>query len=232
MAQMQEVKVRHTFVRGAVLSALMFPLSFIGCAFESVTTEDAAPVEASTQKLVDPNGVYFADVTAMGSGCMPGTWSTTVSDDGLVFTTVFSEYQAEVDIGIRAEQKDCQLAVTLHTPSGISFSVEKFTFAGSAFLESGVNAQQSASYYFQGNRVNALNVRTRLSGPFDGDYVYDDNVLIADRVWSPCGTERDLNIATRLRVLNRANRSGFGYINTLSVDGSVELVFRLGRRTC
>ena len=74
--------------------------------------------------------------------------------------------------------------------------------------------------------------RTDLVGPFEDDYVFQDDVGLLDLVWSPCGTERMLNIPTRLQLKNNVAKTGTGYLNTLAADGSVQLHFRLYWATC
>lgn len=182
--------------------------------------------------LPNPEGVYFAEVNANGTGCPAGSWETSLSPDGETFTTTFSAYEAVVDETKMISVKDCLLAIKLHSPGGLSYSVSQFHYSGYSFLEQGVSGRQFASYYFQGNPVERDEVRSTLVGPFDDTYLFSDKIELADAVvWSPCGTTRDLNIVTRLRVQNSSPRRN-GYMNMSAVDGSTKLEFKLAWRKC
>lgn len=185
----------------------------------------------------DPNGTFFADVVANGSGCPVGTWNTRISTDGLVFTTTFSAYEARLDPPAVLGVKDCQLGIKLHSPPGRSLSVQSFSYSGYALLQRGVAARQLASYYFQGQSVQSKALRQELVGPYDQGFVFKDEVPIADAVWSECGVVRDLNVTTRL-VLESSVPGAAGYINLSAADGSIanskpgEMVLKLAWRRC
>ncbi|MET0340479.1 MAG: DUF4360 domain-containing protein [Polyangiales bacterium] len=226
-------------ILGRILPLCLAAIGVAGCApdglegDESVDDGEAQALQAPTSQttLRNPDGVYFADVTANGTGCPAGTWQTSLSPDGQTFTTTFSAYETMVDPQTMISIKDCYLAIKLHTPQGLSFSVTNFYYAGYALLEQGITGRQFASYYFQGNPVQQAQVRTDLSGPYDSSYLFTDEVPITDTVWSPCGTTRDLNVVTRLRLQNSNPRRN-GYMNLSAIDGSAKLVVKLAWREC
>lgn len=227
----------HTKSRLTLPALLMPPLllwTASGCGASAGENEAAPNLDVAVQRLEspDPEESFFADVIANGTGCPAGTWQTTISEDGKTFTTSFSAYEAILEASRSIAIRDCQLGITLHSPQGLSFAVESFYYQGYAYLDSGVTGRQTANYYFMGNPLNHAELRTDLRGPFDDDYLFQDDVGIVDLVWSPCGVERNLNVATRLRVQNNPRRTGTGYMNLLSVDGSAQLVFRLAWRSC
>ena len=198
---------------------------------QDLGVQPSASIPLAQQSITpDPNGTYFADVTANGTGCPQGTWNTRISRDGLVFTTTFSAYEARVDQDTSVSVRDCQLAIRLHTPAGRSYSVQSFSYTGFALLDPGVTGRQLSTYYFQGQPVQTPSGRTDLSGPYESDYLFKDDVPIEDAVWSPCGVERDLMINTR--ILLQSNGRGSGYMNLSAVDGSSGLVVNLASRRC
>lgn len=219
---------------GILLSGLC--VAALGCADDASNVDELA-AEAALQAgpergvVVNPAGVYFAEVTANGTGCPAGTWTTSLAPDGQTFTTSFSAYEAEVDPSRTISIKDCMLAVKLHSPQGLSYSISSFYYSGYAFLEKGVSGRQFASYYFQGNPAQTAQLRTDLVGPYDDTFLFADEVGLTDLVWSPCGTTRDLNVTTRLRLRN-GNPRASGYMNIAAVDASIKLVFKLSWRTC
>ena len=221
---------------GLVASAALVSVGAAGC---SQDTSDIEESTSSTDALTNgidvpnPNGSYFAKVTANGSGCPAGTWDASISDDGQTFTMRFSSYETTIDPGQAIAVKDCQLAIKLHSPQGLSYSVSNFYYSGYAFLDqAGMTAAQTAKYYFQGNPLASSENRSDLRGPLDKEYVFSDAIGTVDLVWSKCGLDRDLNVATRVMARNNTRKTGSGYISNTTVDGSVELKFKLSWRRC
>jgi hypothetical protein len=220
-----------------VASAALVSIGAAGCSTETGNVDqdtDATESNLGTAiNVPNPNGAYFASVTANGSGCPAGTWDAAISDDGQTFTLRFSQYETTIDPGQAIAIKDCQLAIKLHSPQGLSYAVSSFYYSGYAFLDSnGMNAAQTAKYYFQGNPIASNENRSDLRGPLDKEYVFSDNVGTVDLVWSKCGVDRDLNVATRVLLRNNTRKTGSGYISNTTVDGSVELKFKLSWRSC
>ena len=218
-------------------------LSVSGCANEPAGHDGAesdeadvaalqAPAQATTVR--SPEGSYFADVKALGTGCPLGTTNTSISADGQVFTMTFSSYDVNINPTTPDAQitKNCQLAIKLHSPNGLSFAVTSFYYSGYAFLEQGVQASQWARYYFQGNPIPPTQSnRVQLTGPYDSDFVFKDDIKIEDAVWSACGTERDLNVNTTMQIKNSTpKRSGQAIL--AAIDGSTKLELRLAWRGC
>ena len=221
---------------GMITAAALMSVGAAGC---STDTSDVEESSSSTDALgtpidvPNPNGSYFAKVTANGSGCPAGTWDAAISPDGQTFTLRFSQYETTLDVGQAIAVKDCQLAIKLHSPQGLSYSVSNFYYSGYAFLDqAGMTAAQTAKYYFQGNPLASSENRSDLRGPLDKEYVFSDKIGTVDLVWSKCGLDRDLNVATRVMARNNTRKTGSGYISNTTVDGSVELKFKLSWRRC
>jgi hypothetical protein len=218
-------------------------LSASGCATEPAghdNVESEADVSAlqapATQPatIPSPEGSYFASVVANGTGCPAGTTNTSISADGQVFTITFSAYEVKINETVPDPQitKNCQLAIKLHSPNGLSYSVNSFFYSGYAYLDQGVQASQWARYYFQGNPVPPTNSnRVTLTGPVDKDFIFKDEVKTEDTVWSACGTDRDLNIYTQLQVKNSTPKRS-GSANLTAIDGSTKLELRLSWKGC
>lgn len=195
--------------------------------------EGASAMQAGPSAMQpDPGAVTFAEVRTNGTGCPPGSANTSISADGLVFTTTFSNYFTEVNPSAELGVKDCQLEITLRMPAGMSYAVQSFYYSGYALLQEGVVGRQTASYYFQGNPVAPVESnRTDLRGPYDRPYLFTDDVPVQDRVWSPCGVERNLNVRTRVQLFNGEPRRT-GYMSLNAIDGSSKMVLKLSTRSC
>ncbi|MET0343626.1 MAG: DUF4360 domain-containing protein [Polyangiales bacterium] len=198
-----------------------------------VTDGGVTPLDGGLDGGTDaglPNGAYFASVVANGTGCPAGTWITSISPDGQRFATTFTAFEVAIHSGSEdlAITKNCVIAIALHSPAGLTFSVKSARFDGYAFLEQGVTATFRARYWFQGSPIpNANSNRTTLVGPYDSDFIFKDDVRTQDAVWSPCGTERDLNVNATLQIQNSSpKRSGYAMIGSDGYSFSLELAWR------
>src|SRR4051812_37927989 len=86
----------------------------------------------------DGDTTRFGQVVPEGEGCAGNSSSTSVSSDGLVFTTTFSAYTVQVNPGQADASRDCAFTIRVHSPSGRSVSLQSFHFSGFASLEPGV----------------------------------------------------------------------------------------------
>jgi hypothetical protein len=177
-----------------------------------------------------PSEGYFADVTAEGSGCPQGSWSTEISPDGEVVTIVFSAYELDLTPGTERITKDCDLAITVAPQRGRSYSLSSMSYSGYRFLERGVSARMAIDYAFDESSVRSTT--HELSGPLDEEYLVVDEFEPADGVLSRCGAESTLHVRTELDLENDECHEGSGYINVSALDGSAELVLDLESHTC
>jgi hypothetical protein len=173
------------------------------------------------QRIDQPQGAYFANITANGTGCPDGSWDVAISEDGETFTLRFNAYEARVSAGTAFDIKDCKIEISLASPEGTSFSVASFTYQGFVFLEKeGMSAQQTSNYFFRRERENEAN-NNDLPGPKEESYMVTDEVGPRRAAWSPCGRDETLKISTRLLLKNDENQSGEGYINSAVLDGAL-----------
>ena len=178
-----------------------------------------------------PNGVYFAEVTADGTGCPAGSWNTSISSDGQVFTMTFSAYEVQIGPELANATKDCALTMNIHSASEMSFAVLAVYYSGYALLDKGVDVRQTVRYGFHGSSADAGNSRKEFVGPYDADFVIQDDVGADKQKWSPCGAEHTLTASTQLTMKNGSPRAS-GYANMAAVDGSLRLELRLGWKGC
>ncbi|MEV4159797.1 DUF4360 domain-containing protein [Nonomuraea dietziae] len=189
----------------------------------AVLTSAVMTPAVATSSVPNPAEAYISSVSASGTGCPPGTWEAAISPDGKAFTVTFSSYETFVEPGDAASDKACTLSLNVHTPPGTSLSTVEFSYQGYALMDqAGMSATQSASYDFRGAPVPAQSVRSQLSGPHDGPYLFSDRILLHDNVASAQGATRALNAETRLVLTNNPAETGSGYFNTSSVDGTIQ----------
>ncbi len=201
------------------------PILFVGAAAQA-QVRLPAPAEPITIKKIMYNG----------SGCPLGTVAKNVSEDKQSFTLTFSEFVAEAGPGVSLSEgrKNCVATLTLDVPGGWQYSIGSFFYRGFMQLDRGIKAEHSADYFFEGTGFTGRFSSTKV-GPFENDYVYNDNIGLSSAVWSACGVERALNINTKIRVSN-SNSSAYpnarGLITNDSIDGQIKQVWGITWRRC
>ena len=178
-----------------------------------------------------PQGVYVRSMSYGGSGCPQGSVGKTISSDGSSFTLIFDEYIAEAgyDIPRSAGRKTCQVTMDIRVPRGYQYSIATLDTRGYVSLDRGARAYQKSTYYF--DRFYEGTFVTNFRGPIDEDYTVTDEVeLESGGVWSPCGSNRLLNIKTEIGV--RGRRGNEGMLTVDSLDGYVKQIYGLRWRAC
>jgi hypothetical protein len=180
----------------------------------------------------DGDTTRFGQVAPEGEGCAGNSSNTSISSDGLVFTTTFSAYTVQMNPGQADASRDCNFTIRVHSPSGRSVSLQSFFYSAFAYLDPGVRATVQTAYWFEGTPVSPRSpAHTSLIGPANDDFIVTDEVPINDTVWTPCGGDRVIHIASRISLQN-SSPQGSGYMNISSLDGSSQLQTRVDSRPC
>lgn len=206
-----------------MLAALLFAHTAVHA---QIRDPEAAPTEP----------VLIKKIQANGSGCPIGSVATNIGDDKKSFTLTFSDFVAETgpNMPYSAARKNCTLTMVLDVPAGWQYSIASYYYRGFMQLDSGIKAEHSVDYYFEGQGLTNR-FGTTQSGPYAADYVFNDDVGLASSVYSPCQESRALNINAKIRIYN-SNPSGFpnsrGVIANDSVDGQIRQVWGLTWKRC
>jgi len=162
--------------------------------------------ETSTLTLVAPPVVKTTVevATVNGTGCPIGTAAAVVAPDNDYFTVLYSDYMAQIGLGINPTdiRQNCQLSLRVKAPAGYTYAITRADYAGYIHLADGVTAVQKANYYIQGESETAT-ISHPFAGPADNGWATTDYVALselADEDFAPCGEQRNLNINTELRI--------------------------------
>jgi hypothetical protein len=175
-----------------------------------------------------PSSVRIVDFGHSGSGCPGGTVDASIINNGQQLFVGFDQFIAQtVPGGPTLDRKNCQLRITMQFDAAWSFSLVSVDYRGFAGLQSGVLGEQQSTYFFAGESpMGDAFARTRLSGPFFGDYARSDNVGLL--VFSPCGpSEHDLVINAQVRVLGKE-----GLMTVDSITNQVQHIYNLRWKPC
>ena len=171
-------------------------------------------------------------VTVNGSGCPAGTATVVPSADNTTFTVTYSDYLAQAGVGASLTdfRKNCQLSIRVVPPAGYTFAIARADYQGYANLAQGATGAELASYYFQGSSATEQ-VSHVFTGPYNDVWQTTDVGALA---YAPCGTLRNLNINTELRVSAGGSDSSTT-TSVMAMDstrGSVHTVYHLNWARC
>ncbi len=185
----------------------------------------------SLADMPDPNQIFIRQIAYNGSGCPLGTVAGNLASDRQAFTLIFNSFIAEAGPGIplSAGRKNCRLLVDLHFPQGWQYSIMTVDYRGYAQLDPGSWGMQRSFYYFQGSLRQAP-LRTRITGPFNDDYMIRDRLGLESVIWSPCGASRAVNIDSSVQV--SARRGAQALMTIDSIDGEVRHIYGIQWRQC
>ncbi|KAG7086582.1 hypothetical protein E1B28_002528 [Marasmius oreades] len=160
----------------------MYYLSSIALIFLSATSALSSP--ASVDSPPDAVQSYGAvnTIGLNGSGCPPGSWTTTLSTDRSSVSAVFSQFTPSVSL--QSFRQNCQATIAVTVPSGKKFTVDSVKYNGYAQLESKANVVHSATAYFQA-QSDQSSASATLNGPITKSV--DLSNSFSKYIWSQCG---------------------------------------------
>ena len=196
------------------LALLLFVSPLAGCSTEGEEDTSGALAEIEAPRsdvahLSDPEGRYALDVTAEGTGCLPGTWHAQMSEDARQIQLRFDAYSAELPPGAGSgSNADCALRLRFRSAIDMGFVVSWLEFNGRAALSRGVTARQHWSFHGWGGHAGSSGDTpvVTLTGPFRGTYHTERPPGVIDPVWSDCTRDVTLNLSTGI-ALRRPEKS-------------------------
>ena len=171
------------------------------------------------------NEPVLTAVTANGTGCPAGTWTSEIMADETEALVRFSAFDLEVAPEITSSIKDCTIGLQVRGVPGRSYQIERVGLHGVNHLDEGVSARLETIRYIQGNPSVNDTWQVELRGRTDEELSLESPD--SSELWSPCGLERAINVRVSGRLLNNASRQGSGLV---SLDQAH--AFRLVSRAC
>jgi hypothetical protein len=198
-------------------------------------------VAGGTINLNPPKGNYIAKVKANGTGCPVGTSKVSISEGGQYFLVEFPKYELQLSSKNKQVVQECIMQVDVETPDNYQFAVSKLLYGGDVDIGAGVQMRVVGRYWFQGDQSGTRETerQNQMMGPAKQDYMFAYTPERETLIWSPCGKHRNLNVYTRLQLLNGTPAKG-GYANlgnarsgvALGDDSANALVFGFAWRKC
>jgi hypothetical protein len=166
-----------------------------------------------------------------GSGCPGGTVSATLSPDQKALTLIFDQYIVEAGgtTGRRIDRKNCQIAVPVHIPQGLSFSIVQMDYRGFNSLPRGAYSQINIEYFlaFPGAPASGPKYSKRWNGSINEDYLITNALGVFATVWSPCGGNLNLRTATSMMVsTNSAYEQSLATLDSIDIKAGIRYLLQ------
>lgn len=199
----------------AVLAAgAALATTVVARADDGAGTGEAAVTVASIQPKVEVASV-------IGSGCPSGIPGIGVSYSNGIQVT-YGEMQSVRSAGAGSStpvQENCQLNLRVDVPDGVTYAVSSLNTSASVNLTNGVAARLEQAIYIQGVSDTSY-VKKEFTGPISG--MVNLAGSLSAKSFAPCGSERNLNINTRVVLDTRAATAASASDN-VSVTGGMKI---------
>ena len=210
---------KKSFSRLLLCAAALTSFGVAGCADEQADQDGEATSDEELQELASvqaPSGVRFASVTANGTGCPRGSWRAVVSPNGETISLRFSSFEGEVGQRRPVVVKDCTLGIRLNSNDSVQYALVQAKATGYASLREGTSAVVTTKAYWQGNPADSIDAELALRGQYKDEFSLGEPIPERARSWSPCGVQRNLNIATRSRLAGTDGSGGYLEVSKLA----------------
>jgi hypothetical protein len=165
-----------------------------------------------------------------GSGCPAGSASATLSPDSKQLTIIFDSYAVNVggDTNKSSARANCQLAIPVHIPQGLSISVIGVDYRGYNNIPKGAQTTFNVEYFFADQRGPTF--KKTFSGPVDDNYFIPNQLTAQSVVFSKCGVDTNLRTATSIQVKTTQNKEAEATLD--SEDVSAAITYQLQWKKC
>ncbi|MBN1984029.1 MAG: DUF4360 domain-containing protein [Chitinivibrionales bacterium] len=171
----------------------------------------------------------IGDPTVDGNGCPDGTYSVILSPDGTELSILFSDFTAETDEDHRYDFSNCNIAVPIEVPSGITVGLLGVDYRGIAFIPSGGLGMLTREYFFAGTRGPR---KTSLINTYNEfyEFYYPDELVFA--AWTECGDDIIARSNATVYVSRPFNSYDEALMSVFSEDWDVSIIFNLVWKYC
>ncbi|MDP9797233.1 hypothetical protein J2S43_005745 [Catenuloplanes nepalensis] len=190
---------------------------------------------AGGETVPGPDQFKVQIVSAAGSGCPGDSAKVNVTPENAWFTITYDEFVAWQGPGSKKtdSRKFCQLGIDVDVPSGFTFTIVKIDHRGVANLAKGATAYERGVYYWSGDSETTV-IENSLTGPFDKDWQFTDEVETGIVSLMPCGEARTFNakldLGVRPGTSNAKKEESTISLDSTDVNFSTE--FQLKWETC
>lgn len=162
----------------------------------------------------------YGEIVYFGNGCPEGSATVIPSDDGNELSILFNDFTAETGRRTLAFA-NCNWAVPIDIPPGISVGLVGIDWRGLAYIPSGGSGSFSREYFFAGDSGPKLSDDVPIYDDFY-DFLYQDEVEVI--AWTPCG-ESTIARSNATVMVRSPERWTPAFMSIFSEDVSVKYYF-------
>ena len=171
----------------------------------------------------------IGDPVVEGSGCPDGTYSVVLSPDGTELSILYSAFTAQTDATHTYDFSNCNLAIPIDVPSGITVGLIGVDYRGLAYIPTGGVGAFSREFFFAGTQGPRI---TSFINDYDEfyEFLYPDDTPFT--IWSDCGDD----VIARSNATIFVTRPLYGpyqaMMTVFSEDWDVSILFHLVWEYC
>jgi len=167
-----------------------------------------------------------------GNGCMPGTSSVTLSPDFKYISLIFDSFTIEAGAsnGVPVDHKICDVLIPIHIPSSQRLSIVEVDYRGYLNLPDNKATAKLSAKYFLADAMGPPFVKN-WQGPLDSNYIFENQLTLANRIHSGCGRDVDMRVRTQASVKN-PKRTADALLTIDSADFDAGLKFKIELNKC
>lgn len=171
----------------------------------------------------------LGDPVVAGNGCPNGTYQVVLSPDGNELSILFSRFTAQTDNSQTYDFANCNIAVPVEVPPGITIGLLGVDYRGLAYIPTGGMGVIFREHFFAGEQGDRL---TSSIGVYDQFYnfYYPDEAEF--EIWSQCGDDFIARSNTTVFVSRPEDSDVDAMMSVFSEDWDVSILFHLRWKEC
>jgi hypothetical protein len=179
--------------------------------------------------MADDVPFTIGDPVVEGNGCPEGTYDVLLSDDGNELTVLFNSFTAETTATSKIDWANCNIAVPIEVPSGVTVGLLGVDYRGIALIPSGGRGMLSREYFFAGTRGPRI---TSVIDTYDipTEFYYPDDLEFV--AWTQCGDDVNARSNATLYVTRPSDSPVEAIMSMFSEDWEISILFNLEWKYC
>lgn len=169
------------------------------------------------------------DPAVSGNGCPNGTYRVVLSPDGNELSILFSKFTAMTDDSQTYDFANCNIAVPIEVPPGITVGLLGVDYRGLAYIPTGGMGVILREHFFAGEQGDMLTSSINVYDQFYSFYYPDEAKF---EIWSDCGDDIIARSNTTVFVSRPVNSDVDAMMSVFSEDWDVSILFHLLWEEC
>jgi hypothetical protein len=176
------------------------------------------------------DGIKLGDPAYGGTGCPAGSASVSLSPDSSAISILFDQYVAQAGGATAFDRKNCNIAIPVHVPQGLSVAIMAIDYRGFVQLPAGARANLQVNYFLAGQGRGVTSNKS-FYGASSQNYLTTDRLGFQSIVWTACGADTILRANTSMLVNSNSQREqAMATVDSADIDSG--LIYHIQWKTC